>query len=82
VDVAIASSTARAGNIGHVGSVEEDQTSTAREITRTDTNSGVATDRSTSNGVVHLLVHDNVVGTADWKLVPVGGEVILGEILW
>lgn len=80
VDVAVSGSTARGGDVGRVADVKEDQPTTAGQVV-TDTDGLVATDGTSSNGVVELLVDDNVVGAADGELVPMAGKLSLGEVL-
>lgn len=79
MDVTIASGTARAPWVGGIGHVEEDQSTAAGKIA-SDSDGLITTNRSSSNRVVELLVHDNVVGAADWELIPVARKVILREV--
>lgn len=81
MDVAVAGSAAGAGDVGGIADVEEDQSAAAGEVV-SHTNRRVTADGTASNGVVELLVDDDVVGTADGELVPMAGELGLSEVLW
>ena len=81
VDVAVAGGAARGEGMSGVGHVEEDEAAAAGQVA-TDADGFVAADGADSHGVVELLVDDDVVRAADGQLVPVSGEILLGEVVW
>lgn len=80
VNITVSSSTARRKHIGRISHVQVDKTATAGKVA-TNTNGLVSTHGSNSNGVVKLLVDNDVMRTPSGKLVPVAGKVVLGEVV-
>jgi hypothetical protein len=90
MDVAIARRAAWRGRFGNVREVDKDKTSGTRRVPGRlqysesavkEPKKGlrVNTNRTDSNGVVELLVDDDIVRAADWQLVEVTGQVSVAK---
>lgn len=79
MDVTITRRTTWARGVRRICHVDEDETTTARQLV-SNPDGLVATDGAASNGVIELLVDDDVVSSTHWKVVPVSCEIVLSEV--
>lgn len=76
--VPIASSTTGSGGVSRISHIDEDEPSPARQVVPVS-NGLITANRSSSNGVTELFVHDDVVRSPYRQLVEMPSEVFLRE---